>query len=191
MVAPVLYSASIYTILSLLIDTYGRQSSPVPPKFVLWTFISCDVIATIVQVTGAGLVGSAYSNQKDPATANDILLAGLAFQVFNFAIFLVIFCLTLWRGRASSSEVSTAFLIATSVATTAVYLRTCFRLAETAEGLQATISTHEVYFGCLEFAPIVIAVFLFTHWHPGRFLGRERLTKERTCVVDGSTHLLP
>jgi hypothetical protein len=49
-------------------------------------------------------------------------------------------------------------------------LRTCFRLAETAEGLLATLSTHEVYFGCLEFAPIVIAVYLLVYWHPGRWL---------------------
>jgi hypothetical protein len=28
--------------------------------------------------------------------------------------------------------------------------------------------THEVFFGYLEFAPIVLAVYLFNGWHPGR-----------------------
>ena len=35
------------------------------------------------------------------------------------------------------------------IATLAVYLRTRFRLAETAEGLMQELSTHEVFFGCL------------------------------------------
>lgn len=56
----------------------------------------------------------------------------------------------------------------------AVYLRTIFRLAETAEGLMQTLSTHEVYFGCLEFLPIVVAVYVFIWWHPGKWLGSKR-----------------
>jgi hypothetical protein len=46
------------------------------------------------------------------------------------------------------------------VAVVLVYLRVCFRLAEMAEGLYGKLNTHEVYFGCLEFAPVVLAVWL-------------------------------
>lgn len=112
----------------------------------------------------------AYSNQKNPTTYNNILLAGLAFQVFSFAVFLATLATTLFKARKSSVTVNKGFLIALVVATLAVYLRTCFRLAETAEGLMQTLSTHEVFFGCLEFLPIVVAVYLFTYWHPGRWL---------------------
>lgn len=65
----------------------------------------------------------------------------------------------------------TAFVAAFSAATLLIYLRTCFRLAETAEGLGGDLSTKEVYFGVLEFAPVVIAVALLTVWHPGRCVG--------------------
>lgn len=169
-VAPVFFSAAIYSLASVLITIYGREYAPMPPKLVLWIFIVCDVVATIIQIAGAALVGVAYSNQEDPTTPNNILLAGLAFQLFSFAIFLVVLFWALVKARKSPASISRSFVVALVVATLAVYLRTCFRLAETAEGLLATLSTHEVYFGCLEFAPVVVAVYLLVYWHPGRWL---------------------
>ncbi|OQN99388.1 hypothetical protein B0A48_14365 [Cryoendolithus antarcticus] len=169
-VAPVLFSAAIYATLSIMIGVYGRQYAPMSPKLILWIFIVCDVVATIVQVAGAALVGSAYSNRKDPTKFNHILLAGLAFQVFSFAVFLAVLAWTLMKARKSPNKISKSFVVALVVATLAVYLRTCFRLAETAQGLMHALSTHEVYFGCLEFAPIIVAVFVFVWWHPGRWL---------------------
>lgn len=179
-VAPVFFSAAIYTVISVLIQTYGRQFSPMPPKAILGIFITCDVVATIIQIAGAALIGVAYSNQKDPTTPNNILLAGLAFQVFSFAVFLIVLAWTLWKARKSSVKVARSFLAALIVATLAVYLRTCFRLAETAEGLMQNLSTHEAYFGSLEFAPIIVAIYLFTYWHPGRWLNAARNPVSKT-----------
>lgn len=176
----------------------GRQLSPLPPKVILGIFITCDVVATVVQVTGAALVGVAESSRKDPRPANHVLLGGLAFQVFTFLVFIVLTHIFLFRARkyiscntvariktlraeAMNSDAEDAinetigaigwdFLWAFNIATVAIYLRTCFRLAETAQGLQEFLMTHEVFFGCLEFAPVVVAVYLFNGWHPGRCL---------------------
>jgi len=187
-IAPVFFSAAIYTVISVLISTYGPQYSPLPPRAILGIFITCDVVATIVQIAGAALVGVAYSNKKNPTTPNNILLAGLAFQVFSFAIFLIVLAWTLWKARQSSVKVNRPFLAALILASLAVYLRTCFRLAETAEGLMQELSTHEAYFGSLEFAPIVVAVYLFTYWHPGRWLNSAVMSRskreESSAVVD-------
>lgn len=79
-VAPVFFSATIYTILSIMINSVGRQYAPLPPKVILWIFITCDVVATVVQVAGAALVGSAESDRKDPTTPNNIILAALRFR---------------------------------------------------------------------------------------------------------------
>ena len=178
-IAPVFFSAAIYAIVSVLINTYGRKYSPIPPKVVLGVFIACDVVATIIQIAGAALVGVAYSNRENPTTPNKILLAGLAFQVFTFAVFLFVLSWTLWRARQSPVTVSHSFLAALVVSTLAVYLRTCFRLAETAEGLMQFLSTHEAFFGCLEFLPVLAAVYLFTYWHPGRWLKAPVTEKRR------------
>ncbi|KIW16618.1 hypothetical protein PV08_03806 [Exophiala spinifera] len=169
-VAPVFFSAAIYTILSVIIKVAGSKYAPLSPRLIMWIFIVCDVVATAIQITGAALVGRAYSDQKDPTTPNNILLAGLAFQVFSFAIFILCFVLFIYRARRILGNKLKVFSGAVMVAALAVYLRTCFRLAETAEGLLEYLPTHEVFFGCLEFLPVVVAVYILVWWHPGRWL---------------------
>ena len=181
-VAPVFYSAAIYTIITVMINRVGREYAPLPPKVILWIFVVCDVIATVIQITGAALIGTAYSNGKDPNTPNHILLAGLAFQLFSFAVFILVFIFFLMKSRKATNRSFKIFSAAVMVATLAVYLRTCIRLAETAEGLLKFLSTHEAIFGCLEFLPIVMAVYIFIYWHPGRWLGSKK--RQGKCFED-------
>jgi uncharacterized membrane protein len=170
-VAPVFSWAAIYTIISVMINRVRRQYAPMPPNVILGIFITCDVVATVIQIVGSALIGVAYSNYKNPNTPNNILLAGLAFQVFSFAVFVVSLSLFPGKSRQVTSAALKSFSCALVIATLMVYLRTCFRLAETAQGLQHYLSTPEVFFGCLELAPVVVAVYIFLYWHPGRWLG--------------------
>jgi hypothetical protein len=171
--APVFLAAGVYTILSALINRLGREYSVLRPKVILWVFVTSDVIATITQIAGAALIGVKQSNKEDPTTANNILLAGLAYQVLSIGVFIVLTAIFLWRARkAIRVNGLGAFVTAFMAATLLIYLRTVFRLAETAEGLGGDLSTKEVYFGTLEFAPVVLAVILFAIWHPGRCVGR-------------------
>lgn len=181
-VAPVFISASIYVCLSKLIgwaaaeggfDT--RSRAWLRPKLILWGFVACDVVATVLQIAGAGLIGSAESHRKSPAVPNDILLAGLVFQTFAFTIFLslfAVFVVSLYRDRSLRPHLARKgpFFLALEVASLLVYLRTIFRLAETAQGVFGYLSSHEAFFGALEFAPIVIAVWVLGIWHPGRWI---------------------
>ncbi|PYI18052.1 RTA1-domain-containing protein [Aspergillus japonicus CBS 114.51] len=185
--APVFLAAGIYTILSGLIPRLGRQYALLPPRVILWFFITSDVISTVVQIAGAVLVGVRESRQLDPSVANQILLGGLAYQVFAMTVFIVVAAGFLVRARrviwtmkgrrkgegheGTEGPAYAVFCGVFGLATLLVYLRTIFRLAETAEGLGATLATHEVYFACLEFAPIAAVVLLFAVWHPGRFVG--------------------
>lgn len=134
----------------------------------------------MVQILGAALIGVTESNRKDPTTPNNILLAGLAFQAFTFLIFILLFVLFVVRARKAMFKVARkGFYAAFGAAVVLMYLRVCFRLAETADGLYGTLNTHEVYFGCLEFAPVVVAVWLSAIWHPGRCVPRSREVIER------------
>lgn len=96
--------------------------------------------------------------------------------MFTFFVFIVLtslFLYRVWKHKVMTADRQMrVFIAAFLLATLLVYLRTCFRLAETAQGLEKDLSTHEVYFACLEFAPIAGAVLLFNVWHPGRCLGR-------------------
>lgn len=175
--------AAIYTLVSIAINRIGHMFAPIPSKAILWIFIVCDVVATIVQVAGAAMIGVAYSNGKDPTTPNHILLAGLAFQVFSFFVFIVIFVSFIWRSWHATTQEFKVYAAATMVATLAVYLRTIFRLAETADGLQGNLSNHEAYFGCLEFLPIVVAVYIFVWWHPGKWFTTQTRARRGLSTV--------
>jgi len=170
--APVFLAAGIYTVLSALIHRLGREHSLLPPRIVLWVFVVSDAIATVTQIAGAALIGVRQTNREDPTSANNILLGGLAYQVFAIGIFIILTAIFVFRARDGINKAGlTPFIAAFSVATLLIYLRTVFRLAETAEGLGGDLSTKEVYFGVLEFAPVVVAVVLLSVWHPGRCVG--------------------
>ncbi|CAI7598111.1 unnamed protein product [Penicillium palitans] len=171
-VAPVLLAAGIYTILSALIPRVGTRYSFLPPKIILAFFITSDVISTIVQVAGACLIGITESRREDPTTANNILLGGLAYQVFVMTIFVIVAASFHFRARhAIRVNGLGLFCLAFSISTLMVYLRTIFRLAETGQGLMGELQTNEVYFACLEFAPIALVALLFAVWYPGRCVG--------------------
>lgn len=188
--APVLFSASIYVCLTKIIAWAEQQGIRLSEKgwylrkkVILWTFISIDVVTTVMQVLGASLIGHATSKQKDPSTANNILLSGLAIQTFAFAIFLVLLTIVIYAicgdgesiGRLRSSK--SPFLGVLMISSLLVFVRTIFRLVETSQGVFGHLSTHEGYFTALEFAPVVVAVWLLAVWFPGRWPTRKVRSK--------------
>lgn len=95
------------------------------------------------------------------------------------SVFVLVGGLFLWRARNEVRRKKlVGFAVVFCTATLLVYLRTVFRLAETAEGLFGSLQTHEVYFAVLEFAPVAAAVGLFAGWHPGRCLGGKKIDLE-------------
>ena len=171
-VAPVFLSAGIYTVLTDLIAALGQRMSPLGlnRKTILATFVVSDVVATITQVAGAALIGSEESNDQSPRTGNNILLAGLAFQVFTFLAFLLLLFVFLFKVQKVLTGRRMPFSAALVASSLLVYLRTIFRLAETAEGVGGYASSHEAFFGALEFAPIISTVLILAYWHPGKWV---------------------
>ncbi|KAF5240479.1 hypothetical protein FAUST_4373 [Fusarium austroamericanum] len=164
--APVFLAAGVYTILSALIPRLGRRYSLAPPKFILWFFITSDVIATVVQVTGAALIGVKQSNREDPTVANNILLGGLAYQVFSISVFVILTATFLFRARREISGRGKKLTIF------------CVAFSKQPRGLEVILYSNEIYFACLEFAPIALAVLLFAIWHPGRCVGKKVRVKD-------------
>ena len=117
-----------------------------------------DVITTGLQVAGAALIGVSESRrstgQSAPLTttqANDILLAGLAVQSASFLIFLGLAALVWRRNKRHtvfndaeitgekptqpvSGRIPSRYFFVLFLSSLAIWLRTLFRLAETAEG---------------------------------------------------------
>jgi len=179
--APVLVSASIYVCLTKLIawaEANGTQLGErwwLGKRFILWTFISLDIVTTALQVAGASLIGHAESNRKDPKAANNVLLAGLAVQSTAFLTFLVLLGAVisrLCRNRVlmeRTRKKKSPFILVLVVASILVFIRILFRLAETSQGVFGFLMTHEGFFAGLEFAPMVVALWLLAIFHPGRW----------------------
>lgn len=124
----------------------------------LSVFVVVDVITTGLQVAGAALIGVSESRrstgQSAPLTtpqANDILLAGLAVQSASFLIFLGLAALVWQRNErhivsdaaevtvekhdpSISGRIPSRYFLVLFLSSLAIWLRTLFRLAETAEG---------------------------------------------------------
>jgi RTA1 like protein len=58
-VAPVFFSAASYTITTVMINRMGRAYAPLPERIVLAIFITCDIVATVIQVVSSALIGVA------------------------------------------------------------------------------------------------------------------------------------
>jgi surface polysaccharide O-acyltransferase-like enzyme len=100
------------------------------------------------------------------------LLAGLAYQVCAMSFFVILMGIFQLRAQSAIKEHGyRSFCCVFSISTIMVYSVTIFRLAETAEGLGGRLSSNEIFFACLEFAPISIVVLLLDIWHLGRCLG--------------------
>lgn len=198
--APVFISACIYVFLTeFTLWTIRKGFSnraltrfALTPSRILWIFISADVACTLLQITGASLIGNRTSKQQDPTQANNILIAGLAVQTASSLLFLSIMVqvmVTCSRSASNNKELEAewrkkrAASIGICLAALLVFLRTVFRLAESADGVFGYLSSHEVFFGSLEFAPIVLSLVLLSIWHPGRIFGRpQRGIKETEAI---------
>lgn len=180
--APVFITASIYMCPNKLIAwaqesgyAASKRRGWLRPRWILWGFVACDIVSTIMQVAGAAMTGNAESNRKDPTTANNILLAGLAFQSVGFLVFLSLFSafiVSLSRDQAFGLRLGGIrhFICALMFASLLIFLRILFRLAETAEGVFGFLMVHEAFFGALEFAPVIAAIITLALWHPGRWI---------------------
>ncbi|KAH8695725.1 hypothetical protein GQ44DRAFT_744527 [Phaeosphaeriaceae sp. PMI808] len=135
-VAPVFLAAAIYTVLSILIN-----------------------------ILDVALIGVAASSRRDTTKPNNLLLGGLAFQVFTFFAFIVLSVSFAVKAKGNLFRpVRKSFYVAFAAAV--------LLLAETSEGPYGKLNTHEVYFVLLEFMPVVHAVWLPAVWHPGKCVPR-------------------
>ncbi|GAA5930968.1 hypothetical protein JCM3775_000765 [Rhodotorula graminis] len=172
-VSPVFFQAAFYLALGLglrRLDHRGSTLLRFEPKILIAVMIVSDVVTTIIQVVGAALIGVAesarFGNGSASITsdqANDILLAGLATQTASFLAFLVLLGLCIWRSARTftAAHLPKQFSLLLFLASLLVFLRTTFRLAETAQGVFGYASSHEALFGTLEYLPVILAVSIY------------------------------
>ena len=148
-------------------------------------FIPCDVVSLVLQATGGGMASVASHNNQPVKTGDNIMIAGLAFQVFTLLLFMgaaLDFALRTQRrhrklGSAALEQDATmsavrgswlfkGFIGALTLSTICIFWRCVFRVAELSNGWSGYLMTRQDLFVGFEGVMIVVACLVLNFFHP-------------------------
>ena len=178
-IAPAFVAAAIYLTLKHLTLCFGPEYSRIKPRNYTWIFIGCDILSLILQGAGGGLAATSSTKPSIETDGNDLMLAGIVFQVATLLVFAGMVADYFLRVSRSSSALSKeaesirtktsfkCFIGGLIFAFLAVFARCVFRIAEMSGGWRNPIMQSETDFIALDGCMISLAVLLLTIFHPG------------------------
>ncbi|GMM35789.1 phospholipid-translocating ATPase [Saccharomycopsis crataegensis] len=110
-VAPCFIMAAYYYLLGKLVIIYGPRFSMLPPIYYSYLFVTCDIIALVIQSFG-GVVSSsaATTDTQQQQLGTHIMVGGLVFQVVSMTAYLVFWLFFFYSVYfRSSKETSRSF----------------------------------------------------------------------------------
>lgn len=90
-IAPAFIMAGVYYVLGKLLVFHGTHYLILKPRWFSYIFVTCDVISLVVQAAGGGMAATALLDAEDAQTGTNVMVGGIAFQVFSMSLFLVVF----------------------------------------------------------------------------------------------------
>ncbi|KAI1453982.1 RTA1-domain-containing protein [Annulohypoxylon moriforme] len=190
-IAPAFLAAGIYLCIRRIVFAFGPENSRIPPKFYTRIFIPCDVVSLVLQAAGGGLASVAFHTGNSTDTGDNIMIAGLSFQVFTLLVFMILsldfLVNTLRRRRALGSEAAFSqdpelvavrksimfkgFLVALTLSTICIFWRSVFRVAELSRGWSGPLMARQDLFIGFEGVLITIAVWVLNIFPPALCFG--------------------
>ncbi|RKL00454.1 hypothetical protein BFJ68_g12726 [Fusarium oxysporum] len=182
-IAPTFITAGLYVILGALINRLGRESSVLGPRMYAIVFLTCDIIALIIQAVG-GAMASTESDKinGDTKPGTNIMVAGIVFQMAAMVVFAVLvidflrrvfvkksYLQTRKKGLSDGNTLPKAYtwlLAAVFVSLTMIFIRSIYRTVELLQGWSGYLITHEGYFIGLDGAIMVVAIAVFNFFDP-------------------------
>lgn len=173
-IAPAFYSAAIYFTIGDIVKQFGVDASRLKPNAYAYIFIPCDIISLVLQATGGGMASVAAQTGKNADPGTNIMVAGLAFQVFSLSMFITLTLEFSWRARRWRGEKTESnggsyddrgggalaptiskkrlilFASFFSLGIIGIFTRCVFRVAELSEGWTGPLIKDEVTFIVLE-----------------------------------------
>lgn len=161
MITKAFFAAAIYLTLKHMVLAVGEQYSRLKAKYYTWIFIGCDLFSLVLQGAGGGLAATADTDSA-AATGNNLMMAGIVFQVFTLLIFGFLAGEYLRRAHARRSEWSQSvvnlvssmrfklFFFSIATAYTVIFIRCVYRIAEMAGGWRNSIMQNEAEFIVLD-----------------------------------------
>ncbi|EIM90022.1 RTA1-domain-containing protein [Stereum hirsutum FP-91666 SS1] len=197
------FIAANFIILGRLIALLGENYSRLSSKRYTQLFLTCDIIALVVQGTGGGIASSADDEAGTNAGGN-IMLGGIVFQLVAIVVYACLAAEFFFRyftdrpfRRAGSGNGSTdtiaaelkmpitqrmkLMILAMILMTTFLLIRSVYRTIELADGWNGTVITTQVYFNVFDGAMITLAMYTLNIFHPGFLLPQPTLTQKKTA----------
>ncbi|CAF9942381.1 MAG: hypothetical protein ALECFALPRED_009719 [Alectoria fallacina] len=178
-IAPAFIAAGVYLTLKHITLELGASFSRIRPKFYTWIFCLADLFSLILQGAGGGIAATANHGSSMQQTGNNLMMAGIVWQVFTLLIFggMVGDYASRVYARRSQLEASaiklmnaTRFKLFTSglvLAYLTIFTRCVFRIGEMAKGWGNPIMQDQTDFIVLDGVMITIATLCLTAFHPG------------------------
>ncbi|KIW01540.1 uncharacterized protein PV09_07018 [Verruconis gallopava] len=174
---PSFLAAGIYLTLKHLILHFGAEFSRLKPRLYTWVFIGCDVFSIITQSGGGGVAVAGKSKPHLATIGNDIIVAGISFQVVTMGVcglFAIDYAFRLWKSKKASGFAFRVrlsrphvFCITSALAYVFVLIRCIYRVPEMAGGWGNKLMRRETEFLVLDGLMIAFASILLTVSHPG------------------------
>ncbi|KAK2048658.1 RTA1 like protein [Colletotrichum somersetense] len=196
-IAPAFLAAAIYLCIRQIVTAFEPKNSRIPPEWYTRIFIPCDLTSLVLQAVGGALASVAHHRNQSTRTGDNVMLAGLAFQVFTMLVFMIVaadFGLrTYLRARGAhlpnisitldnrpamvclrASRRFKAFLAALGLATVCIFARCIFRVVELSGGWTGPLMARQDLFIAFEGVMIATAVLALNFFHPA-FCSKELL----------------
>lgn len=174
-IAPVFFAAALFVMLAQFTVQRGQQYSLLPAKLYLYVFVTCDIIALLVQAAGAGIASHEFDKvDGNPEKGTHIVVGGLGFQLAAMSVFFLCFLAFIVRSFSAPWPRHEAILVITLlISFTSLYIRCVYRTVQLAQGWLGYLSRHERFFIGLDATLMVICVGIFAFANPGTLLRPE------------------
>ncbi|KAJ7027781.1 RTA1 like protein-domain-containing protein [Mycena alexandri] len=201
-IAPTPLIAVNFILLSWVVTRLGPCYARLTPIQYAILFISCDILALVIQAAGGAIASSAVTLAGANMGAH-IMLAGIVVQfggsglnccaVFADHITQLqlshtptwhsISCFAIShdrplrlesRGRGVLDGNLQTMIGALAFSTLLLFIRGIYRIIELAGGWHGRVLHTEVYFNVLDGGMVVLAILIINFAHPGRLLGSQR-----------------
>ncbi|PCH37953.1 RTA1-domain-containing protein [Wolfiporia cocos MD-104 SS10] len=185
-IAPTPLVAANFIILGRVIQKLGSQYSRLSAKWYTAVFVSCDIVALVVQAVGGGAASAAVNQDKNPNNGGHIMLAGIVFQMAAITVYMLLageFILRYLYNKPIRGSAAAApgvltprmkqMLFALTFSSLCIYVRSWYRTIELADGWFGRIIETQRYFVIMDAMMIVFAMVALNLFHPGRLLFRE------------------
>lgn len=151
-----------------------------PARRLTLIFVLSDVTTFVIQAVGASMTTSTVYNTA--LTGLHIFLAGLVLQLASLIFFCAIYARFLYKVHAEEQVMWMrdskqhwisdwrTLAAAMAVSCISILIRSCYRVAETAQGFHGSLSSSEAAFYLGDTLPLCVAIVIYVPFWPGRFI---------------------